>query len=146
MVTPRRPDETDADYVARLAAGEERRNRAFEAADHATFNFSMVAELGRQGGFDLPGVDGWQRRAAFLHGIDVAMELSIAALDGRTVRDLPPDLKSAFDLFIVFRLNDYDTLAPIPQADIDAVTVAAETVAEHLKAAIETLRSTSRGS
>ena len=45
-----------------------------------------------------------------------------------------------------FTLQEYDTLRPIPQADIDAVTAAAAAVADQLKPAIEALRNTQLGS
>ena len=149
MVTLRNPGETDAEYVARIGDDAFRRGHALAQADRATVYLTMSAALGRQGGFDAEGLDGWQRRSALVRGVEHGYEYAGGALDPAAdmvvlgmgiIERLPADLRAAMQTLSRFTLQEYDTLRPIPQADIEAVSDAAATVAERLKPVIEALK------
>lgn len=150
MVTPRRPDETDADYVARIGDIDRRWEIAVAQADRAIREMLMVAELGRMSGFDAVDLDGWQKRSALLRGANVATTMADFALGaGSTAAALhprefleaiPDELGAALDTLGTFNATEYDAMIAIPQSDIDAVAAAADVVAEQLKPALEALK------
>ena len=118
-------------------------------ADRAATYLTMAAMLGRRGGFDADDLDGWQKRSALVRGIEHGYEYAGAAIDKAAdvlelgmdvIERLPPDLRAAMQALSRFTLQEYDTLRPIPQADIEAVSDAAATVAERLKPVIEALK------
>ena len=160
MMTPRKPDESDAEYMGRLAVdGDVTARRAIAGTSHleiAVYHFEMVARLGRKRGFDAPGLEGWQRRSAFVRGVEVASAQASAAIGLAASEEqlsaaevharIGGELLTAFDVISIFTSTPHDTSASIPQAEIDAVTAAAATVAERLKPAIEALKNTSPGS
>ena len=152
-MTPRRPDESDAEYMGRLAGDGvviDMLTFTGQPADRAAYHFSMVAGLGRKRGFDEPGLDGWQRRSAFVRGVDVGSQMASAAIGmAASIEQLSAaevharigtELAAAFDVISKFSAAPRDTSESIPQADIDAVTAASATVAERLKSAIEALK------
>lgn len=149
-MTPRKPGETDADYLTRIGDVALRWHQTLAEADRAIAYCIMLSMLGRRGGFDGDDLEGWQRRAAFLRGASMSNDLATAAYGSAdTLAELhvhdflaamPPDLRAAFDALDAFNAVPRDESRPIPQADIDAVTAAAATVAERLKQAIENLK------
>jgi hypothetical protein len=116
------------------------RERMLAEADRAVVYIKMAAMLGRQGGLDANDLDGWQRRAALVSGIEHGNMYVTNALCGRPLSLLPPTLQAAIKVLDAFIGKRLDVLRPIQQYEIDAVTDAAATVAEQLKAAIEALR------
>lgn len=143
MVTRRGPDESDDDYMRRIGDDARVWDLKLAGVDRAVRYLEKSAAVGRHPGINELNQDGWEKRSAFLRGIDVGRAFVIAALDGRTGTDLPLDLKAAIDTMTSLRINDYDTLAVIPQADIDAVCAAADVIVEQIKPALEALRKSS---
>jgi hypothetical protein len=137
MVIKRNDGETDEDYMRRLAAGAP----SDAASDRAVAFFTMVAKLGAAGGFDEPDLPGWQRRSAFVRGAEHGSWLVGEALGGRSLAEFSPALRTATSTITAFLIGEPDTMIPIPQDDIDAVTTAAATVAERLKSEIEAVKS-----
>jgi hypothetical protein len=150
MVTPRKPDESDQDYVARIGDADRRWEQALVDADRAARELAMTAMLAQLGGFDADDLDGWQRRSAFVRGVEVGYRLatevhgavgSLAALHPRDfIAAMPSDLGAAFDVLDAFNAVPRDAPDAITQAEIDAVAVAAAVVAEQLRPAIEALK------
>lgn len=150
MVTPRKPDETDADYVARIGDTNRRWEIVLADANRAAAYMIMLAAHAREGGYDVGGLKGWQRRSAFLQGGRVGSEIAesaygaAAALAGLYAQDLvdavPADLGAALRVLDKFNAKQHDIEHWVSQSDIDAVANAADVVAEQLRPAIEKLR------
>lgn len=110
-------------------------------ADRAAAYLLMASMLGKRGGFDADDPDGWQRRAAFISGIEHGSMYAADALGGRPLTELQPTLQDALRRLDAFLVQRFDTLERISQHEIDAVTAAAATLAELLRPAIENLKS-----
>lgn len=133
MVIRRGPDETDAEYLGRLAEPESTELRIGMARRAIEF-LDMSLTLARQGGFDADGFEGWKKRSAFVYGIQSGLALA------RLVMSLPAVGSRAAAVLDEFLARVPDTMRPIAQADIDAVCPAADVIVETLKPAIEALR------
>lgn len=128
MVTPRKPDETDAEYLARLAEPESTELR-IEMARRAIEFLDMSVTLGRQGGFGDESFESWKQRSAFAYGIQSGLSLArlVIHIDG------VPTLEE-------FIARAPDTRKPWSQSDIDAVCDAADVIVAQIKRALEALK------
>lgn len=151
MVTPRKPGENDAEYIARVGDVGRRWEIVSADADRAFGHLTLAGLVGLDGGFDAEGVKGWKRRTAFVRGMEIAREIADSAisqavsLTGHDVTRVPIGLRDHLMVLRVFAFRHRDTMIPIPQAEIDAVAAAADVVAQQLRPTIETLRKLSQG-